>query len=208
MLEIIEAGGWVMAPIILCSLLALAISAERLWYLRRPRIAPPTLAREVWKRQRDGGLTRADLDALQRNSALGQILAAGLANIHLDREAVKESIEDAGRHVVHELERYLNTLGTIASISPLLGLLGTVLGMIRVFFTITHTGVGDPGALAGGIAEALITTAAGLLVAIPTLFLYRYLRGKVEDLVVVMEAEAIKLMEAIYRPGESAGASP
>ncbi len=205
MLEIIEAGGWVMAPIILCSLVAVAIAAERLWYLRRPRIAPPALARDVWQRYRDRGINRADLDALRRNSALGQILAAGLANVHLDREAVKESIEDAGRHVVHELERYLNTLGTIASISPLLGLLGTVLGMIRVFFTLVHTGVGDPAALAGGIAEALITTAAGLLVAIPALFLYRYLRGRVEELVVIMEAEAIKLIEAIYRPEASAG---
>ena len=127
------------------------------------------------------------------------MLAAGLANRDTSREIAKESIEDTGRHVVHELERYLNPLGTIAVVSPLLGLLGTVIGMVKVFAAITANGVGNPGILAGGISEALITTAAGLTVAIPSLIGYRYLRGRVDSLVVHMEKEAMKFLEALLQ---------
>jgi biopolymer transport protein ExbB len=135
--------------------------------------------------------------ALEQNSPLGKILAAGLANRHRDRAIIKEAIEDTGRHVVHELERFINALGTIASMSPLLGLLGTVSGMIRTFNDITDQGVGNPQVLAGGISEALVSTAAGLVVAIPAVIGYRFLRSRVESLVVQMEKESMKLVQAI-----------
>ena len=150
---------------------------------------------EVWKWVRDNQLDAVRLQTLRSGSPLGRILAAGLVNLHHDREIMKEAIEDTGRHVALELERYLNTLGTIAAISPLLGLLGTVIGMIKVFTAITTQGVGDPGVLAGGISEALITTAAGLSVAIPALMFYRYFRGRVDMLVMRMEEEAMKMVE-------------
>jgi biopolymer transport protein ExbB len=143
--------------------------------------------------------------ALQQHSPLGRVLAAGLANRYRDRLVMMEAIEDAGRHVMHDLERYLNTLATIASISPLLGLLGTVMGMIRTFRAVTIAGIGDPSALAGGIAEALVTTAGGLIVAIPSLVAYRYLRGKVDALVIDMEKESLRLVQAIDR---SSGTRP
>jgi biopolymer transport protein ExbB len=136
---------------------------------------------------------------VHQSSPLGQVLAAGLASRNAPREVMKEAIEDAGRHVVHDLERYLNPLGTIAAITPLLGLLGTVSGMIRAFTAITAQGVGNPTVLAGGIAEALITTAAGLTVAIPSLIAYRFLRGRVDGLVVMIEKEAIRFIEALVQ---------
>lgn len=199
MLEIVVAGGWVMVPILLCSVLAAAIIVERLWTLTPSRVVPRDLARRVWDLVSRNELTVQALQELRSGSPLGQILAAGLAARGLDRAVMKEGIEDTGRHVVHELERYLNTLGTIAAITPLLGLLGTVTGMIRTFSALTGGSVGDPAALAGGISEALITTAAGLMVAIPALIGYRYLRGRVDALVVQMEQEAIGLMEALQR---------
>lgn len=199
MIEIIRAGGWLMLPIILCSVLAVAITIERLWTLQRRRVLPKDLVTRVWEWARDRQLDRKHLDILAANSPMGQVLAAGLANRGQEREVLKEKVQDTGRHVVHELERYLNTLGTIAAISPLLGLLGTVIGMVKVFTAITTAGVGNPGVLAGGISEALITTAAGLSVAIPTLIAYRYLRGRVDALVVEMEKEAMKLVDALHR---------
>ena len=205
MLEMVKAGGWVMLPILLCSVVACAIIAERFWTLRRKRIAPENLVVQIWNLARNGQLGEDRVRALRRSSPLGRILAAGLVNMNHSRELMKESIEDVGRHVVHDLERYLNTLGTIAAITPLLGLLGTVLGMIRVFTVITTEGVGNPGVLAGGIAEALITTAAGLIVAIPSLLFYRYFRGRVDELVVTMEQEAIKLVEALHGGGARDG---
>lgn len=197
MLELIKAGGWVMLPILLCSIVALAIIVERFWSLQRKRTAPRNLVNQIWQWARDGQLDAKRIQELRRNSPLGRILAAGLVNRRHEREVMKESVEEVGRHVAHELERFLNTLGTIASISPLLGLLGTVLGMIKVFTVITTQGVGDASILASGIAEALITTAAGLMVAIPTLLFYRYFRGRVDELVVTMEQEALKLVEAM-----------
>jgi len=193
----IKAGGWLMAPILLCSAAAMAITIERFWTLQRKRIAPSDLVVQVWQWARAGVLTEERIRAVAKGSPLGRVLAAGLVSRDRSRELMKERIEDVGRHVVHELERYLNTLGTIASITPLLGLLGTVIGMIRVFAVITTQGVGDAGVLAGGISQALITTAAGLTVAIPSLFFYRYFRSRVDELVVTMERETLKMVEAL-----------
>jgi biopolymer transport protein ExbB len=199
MLEIVIAGGWVMLPIILCSVVAVAIILERLWTLKPGRVVPRDLSRQVWEWVSSNQLNHQHIQELRVSSPLGQILAAGLSNRQRDRATMKEAVEDTGRHVVHELERYLNTLGTIAAVSPLLGLLGTVTGMIRTFSALTSGGAGDPAALAGGISEALITTAAGLMVAIPALIGYRYLRGRVDVLVVQMEKEAIGLVAALQR---------
>ena len=201
MFEIVTAGGIVMVPIILGSILAVAITLERLWTLREQRVVPAELADKVWQWVENRALSDKQISALQQHSPLGRVLAAGLSNRHRDRAVMLEAIEDAGRHVVHDLERFLNTLGTIAAISPLLGLLGTVTGMIRTFKAITVAGVGNPAAMAGGISEALITTAAGLLVAIPALVAYRYLRGRVDARVIQMEKESIKLVQAIDRAG-------
>jgi biopolymer transport protein ExbB len=198
MIEIIRAGGWLMLPIILCSIIAVAITLERLWTLQRRRVLPKDLAMRVWEWARDRQLDEKHLAVLSANSPMGRVLAAGLANRHRSREVLKEAVQDTGRHVVHELERYLNSLGTIAAVTPLLGLLGTVIGMVKVFTAITTAGVGNPGVLAGGISEALITTAAGLSVAIPALIAYRYLRGQVDALVVDMEKEAMKLIDALH----------
>ncbi|NNC66358.1 MAG: MotA/TolQ/ExbB proton channel family protein [Gammaproteobacteria bacterium] len=197
MWEIVQAGGWLMLPIIACSVVAAAIILERLWTLQPNRVLPEDLTAEVWKWVKNKQLDPQHIQALHQGSPLGQVLAAGLLKRGETREIVKESIEDTGRHVVHELERYLNPLGTIAAISPLLGLLGTVIGMVKVFAAITASGVGNPSVLAGGISEALITTAAGLTVAIPSLMGYRYLRGRIDGLVVRMEKEAMKFLEAL-----------
>jgi biopolymer transport protein ExbB len=198
MFELIQSGGWLMLPILLCSVLSVAIVGERLWSLQKKRICPGDLVPKIWQWARHKQLDASHIALLRASSPLGRILAAGLVNLHHDREIMKESIEETGRHVVMELERYLNTLGTIASITPLLGLLGTVIGMIQVFTAITTVGVGNPAALAGGISQALITTAAGLSVAIPTLMFYRFFRGKVEGLVSIMEREALKMVEVLH----------
>ena len=197
MWEIIKAGGPVMWPIIALSVASAAIMLERLWSLQEERVIPHELTAKVWKLVESGQLGDRHVAAIAQNSALGQILAAGLSNRHRPREWVKEAIEDTGRHVAHELERFLNMLGTIAAVSPLMGLLGTVIGIISAFNAITHDGVGDPKVLSGGIGQALITTAAGLMVAIPSLMGYRYLRGRVDELVIAMEKEALKLVQAL-----------
>lgn len=197
--EIIIAGGWLMVPIILCSILALTIIAERLWALRRSQVVPDDVGQQVeaWAARHE--LDRRHIEQLKSGSALGRVLAAALVNRNRPRELIKEAVEDTGRHVIYRLERFLNTLGTIAGISPLLGLLGTVIGMIKVFSSILEHGVGNANVLAGGISEALITTAAGLTVAIPSFFFYRYFKGRVEEYVVSMEEQAIDLIEAIER---------
>jgi biopolymer transport protein ExbB len=202
MFELVKAGGIVMVPLILCSILTASIIIERLWSLQQKRVLPAELTDKVWRWVEQRQFQDKHIAALQQNSSLGKILAAGLACRNRSREIVKESIEDTGRHVVHELERYLGALSTVASISPLLGLLGTVLGMIRTFNSITSEGGGNPADVASGIAQALIATAAGLLVAIPALIGYRFLSGKVDHLVIQMEKEAIKLVEAL--DGQSA----
>jgi biopolymer transport protein ExbB len=197
-LELIKAGGFVMWPILLCSIIALAISAERFWSLQSKRVTPKNLVAQVWQWEKVGHLDAKRIQDLRAASPLGRVLAAGLVNRRHEREVMKESIEEVGRHVAHDLDRFLNTLGTIASITPLLGLLGTVIGMIKVFAVITAQGVGDPAVLAGGISEALITTAAGLTVAIPTLMFYRFFRGRVDELIISMEQEAIKMVEVMH----------
>ncbi|MBD3618131.1 MAG: MotA/TolQ/ExbB proton channel family protein [Chromatiales bacterium] len=204
MFEIIKAGGWLMLPIIACSVVALAIVLERLWSLKRSRVIPRQLVAQIWQWAQQGQLTEERIRELRAGSPLGRVLAAGLVNRNHSREVMKEGIEETGRHVAHELERFLNTLGTIAAITPLLGLLGTVIGMITVFSVITDVGVGNPGQLAGGISEALITTATGISVAVPSLIFHRYFRGKVDELVVVMEQEAIKLVEVMHGEREQA----
>jgi len=201
--EIVKAGGWLMIPIIVCSIVAVAIIGERLWALQRKKVIPKHLVAQIWHWYSTGQLKEEQITQIRKSSPLGRVLAAGLSNMNHSRDVMKESIEEIGRHEVHELERYLNSLGTIAAISPLLGLLGTVIGMIKVFSVITIQGVGDPTVLSGGISEALITTAAGLSVAIPALMFHRYLRGRVAELVVVMEGEAIKLVEVIHGERES-----
>jgi biopolymer transport protein ExbB len=197
-LELLTAGGWLMVLIVLCSIVVLAICIERLYTLNPKKIAPPHLLAKVWKQLKGGEMDAARLKTLKQSSPLGRILAAGLSNAYHGREVMKESIQEAAQHVVHDLERYLNTLGTIAAISPLLGLLGTVVGMIRVFAEIMSQGTGNASVLAGGISEALITTAAGLTVAIPALAMHRYFIGKIDAIVVELEQETIKLVDALH----------
>jgi len=186
-----------MAPIILCSIAALAIIGERLWSLQRKYVSPAGLLSQVrqWLERKE--LDSARLELLRDSSPLGYILAAGLVNRKHTSDVVKEAIEDAGRHVVPELERYLNSLGTIAAIAPFLGLLGTVLGMIEMFAGIGSHGLGDPSVIASGISQALVATASGLTVAIPSLMFYRYFRARVDSLLLGMEKEALKLVEII-----------
>ncbi|PHS22901.1 MAG: biopolymer transporter ExbB [Methylophaga sp.] len=198
MLEFFNAGGWMMFPLLISSILAIGIVAERFWSLQSKRISPPELITQIWQWLRFDQVDKQHVVALQNSSPLGQILAAGLISRNSSREITKESIEDIGRHITLSLEKNLNTLGTIAAIAPLMGLLGTVIGMIKVFAVITTEGVGNPETLAGGISEALITTATGLLIAIPTLIFYRYFRGKVNHLVVDMEEQAMKLIEILH----------
>ncbi|MDN6858296.1 MotA/TolQ/ExbB proton channel family protein [Pseudomonas sp. CAN2814] len=195
MWELVKAGGWMMLPILLSSVAAMAIVAERLWTLRLSRVAPPQLLGQVWKQIKDKKMNSQALKDLRASSPLGEILAAGLANSKHGREIMKECIEEAASRVIHELERYLNALGTIAAMAPLLGLLGTVFGMIQIFSAFMGDGMANAPMLAGGISKALITTASGLIVAIPAVFFHRYLLRRVDELVIAMEQEAIKLVE-------------
>ena len=187
-----------MLPIILCSIGAMAIIVERFWSLQRHKILPPELVPHVWKLSREKKLDNTVLKRLKISSPLGYILAAGLANRNHGRDVMKECIEESGRKVVHDLERYLNTLGTIATIGPLLGLLGTVFGMIDIFSSLMAHGSGDPSVLAGGISVALITTAAGLTVGIPSLIFHRYFERLVDEYLVDMESEALKLIDILH----------
>ncbi|SDD16045.1 MotA/TolQ/ExbB proton channel family protein [Aquimonas voraii] len=206
MLELLIAGGWVMWPILLCSALALAIIIERFWSLRRSKVLPLDLGDEVRQWAASGRLDPKHIETLRSNSPLGAILAAALEVRHRPREQIKERVEDVGRHQLHGMERFLNTLGTISGISPLLGLLGTVFGMIEMFLGMLTHGVGDANQLAGGIGEALITTAAGLCVAIPAFMFYRYFRGRIAEYVVEMEQQVIALidtLESVPQPGSA-----
>ncbi|PFG09087.1 MotA/TolQ/ExbB proton channel family protein [Marinobacter sp. LV10MA510-1] len=198
MFELLKAGGILMVPILFCSVLALAIILERFWSLRDSRIAPPQVLNELWRWIKKKELNGKRLKTLQASSPMGRVLASGLLNAKHGREVMKESIEHEASQVVHQLERFLNPLGTVATITPLLGLLGTVIGMIKVFAEIQLAGVGNAGNLAGGISEALITTASGLSVAIPALIAHRYFIRRVDALVVNMEQEAIKLVEVVH----------
>ena len=188
-----------MLPIIVCSIIALAIVAERFIVLKEEKVLPANLVADVWRMASTRQLTEEKVREIQQASPLGRVLAAGLLNRTQDRDLMKASIEEVGGHVAHELERYLNALGTIAAVTPLLGLLGTVVGMISVFTNITTVGVGNPAQLAGGISQALITTAGGLMAAIPSLMFYRYFRAKVDGLVVGMEKESLKLIDVLQK---------
>lgn len=198
MLELIRAGGWPMIPLLLMSAVALGIIVERFWSLRPTRVLPPGLGDEVraWV-ARGKPLEVAHIDSLRSTSPLGALLAAALDVRMRSREEIRERVEDVGRHLVHRMERFLNTLGTIASAGPLLGLFGTVVGMIEMFLGILDHGIGDASQLAGGIGKALVCTAAGMLVAIPALAFHRYFRGRIAGYIVDMEHEAIRLMDVL-----------
>ncbi|MEJ5209335.1 MotA/TolQ/ExbB proton channel family protein [Denitratimonas sp. CY0512] len=208
MLELFKAGGWVMWPILAASAIALAIILERFWTLRRKSVLPPGLGEEVREWARHAHLDPKHIEALRSNSPLGEVLAAGLDVRRRPREVIRERIEDTGRHVMHRLERYLNTLGTIASAAPLLGLLGTVIGMMRMFLGILDHGIGDMTQLAGGIGQALVTTAAGICVAIPALVLHRYFRGLVTAYVIEMERQAMALIDTLDTVAHPPPAAP
>ena len=202
--SIIQAAGWPIWPLILCSVVALALVIERLYHLRTAQVAPPTLLEEVI------GVTRASLPAadvvnkLNDNSVLGTVLAAGLRSViaepRITEIALRQSFENAGRTAVHGLERYLNTLGTIAAAAPLLGLFGTVVGMIEIFGSqAPGSGAGNPQQLAHGISVALYNTALGLMIAIPALMFYRYFRGRVDEFQLLMELAAERMVPHLMR---------
>jgi len=195
--SIIEAAGWPIWPLILCSVIALAIIGERAWSLRQNLVMPRNLLNQVVQEYRQNGVTPPMLERLAADSPLGEIFAAGLRNLKSPTAIVKEAIEEAGRAVAIQLERFLTTLGTIAAIGPLLGLFGTVIGMIEIFGSQTPQG-GNPLVLAHGISIALYNTAFGLVVAVPSMIFYRYYRAKVDALLVDMELQAIKLIEIIH----------
>lgn len=197
MLELLMAGGPGMVPILLCSVLVFGIVVERFWSLRRKAVAPPNLGNEVRMWATGRRLDAEHLAALEKNSPLGEILAGALRVRHLGRDAVRERVEDVGRHVMHDLHRFLSTLGTMALIAPLLGLLGTVIGLIRMFLAIMGHGVGDPQYMAGGIGEALVCTAAGLVVAVPAYIFHRYFRARVAGFGVEMEREVLRLLDTL-----------
>jgi biopolymer transport protein ExbB len=197
MWEIVRAGGPFMWPILLSSVISAAIILERLWSLQPRRVAPVDLTRRIWALVEAGQINDKVVAALETNSPLGKLLAAGLASRHRPREVMMERLEDEGRHVAQDLDRFLNTLGTIAGVAPLMGLLGTVMGIIKAFNAIYEGGMGDPRLLSGGISEALITTAAGLSVAIPSYIAYRYLRGRVDRIVGQMERDVVRFADAL-----------
>ena len=205
MLDLLKPGGIVMFPLLLCSVLALAIIIERFWTLRVSRLAPKSLVQDLWVSIRKKELNARKIKELKEMAPLGRVLAAGLVNAKHGREIMKESIQEEASHVVHEMERFLTALGTIAVITPLLGLLGTVIGMIKVFAQLQLEGAGNAAALAGGISEALITTAAGMTIAIPALIFHRYFLRRVDEIVVDMEQESLRLVEVIHGDREAQG---
>lgn len=202
MLELFKSGGFFMWPLLLCSILTLAIVLERFWTLRNNRVAPRTLLSDVLARLREDRMTLDYIRTMQSQSGLSFIFASGLLNSKHGRRAMKESIQEAANHVIHELERFMSTLGTIAAISPLIGLLGTVVGMIKVFNVLMEQGAGNTQLLAGGISEALITTAAGLVVAIPALVFHRYFVRRIDEVVVNMEQQSTKLIDVLNADGK------
>ncbi len=196
MFEFLKAGGFLILPILICSIIALAIVIERFLTLRARNIVPANVVSKAHRLAASGSKpSKQELNTIRNSSLIGKVLAAGLENSHAPRHIMKENLEETGRHVAHEMDKYMTALGTIAAVTPLLGLLGTVIGMIEVFSVITKLGVGSPTDLAGGISTALITTAAGISVAVPSLIFHRYFKGKINDYVVRMEQEALKLVE-------------
>ena len=203
MLDLLKPGGIIMFPLLLCSVLALAIIIERFWTLRVSRLAPKSMVQDLWASIRKKELNARKIKELKESAPLGRILASGLVNAKHGRDIMKESIQEEASHVVHEMERFLTALGTIAVITPLLGLLGTVIGMIKVFAQLQLEGAGNAAALAGGISEALITTAAGMTVAIPALIFHRYFLRRVDEIVVDMEQESLRLVEVLHGDREA-----
>lgn len=197
MWEIIKAAGWPIWPLIVASVIALAIIVERFWALRSEIVAPSNLLPEVQKWMGQGVVNKDSLAKLEGHSLLGKIFASALANEKNSREVMKESIEETGRAVAHNLEKYLSTLGTISTVAPLLGLLGTVIGMVELFGAFTNSGH-DVAQFARGISVALYNTAAGIVVAVPAMIAYRYFRSKVDALLLDMEQQAIKLVEILH----------
>lgn len=202
MFAIIQAAGWPIWPLLFASVVAVALIIERLITLRRSKVVPSGLLESVIGDYRQGGINIDMLNRLNAHSPLGRVLAAGLRNVRSSREVMKESIEEAGRGVTHELERFLTSLGTIASISPLMGLFGTVVGMIEIFGSQTPTGA-NPQQLAHGISVALYNTGFGLLIAIPSMIFFRHFRALVDSFVVDMEQQAIKLVEVVHGQRQS-----
>ncbi|MCC7487185.1 MAG: MotA/TolQ/ExbB proton channel family protein [Burkholderiales bacterium] len=196
MFALVEAAGWPIWPLILASVIALAIIGERLWSLRAGIVMPPKLMPQVVQEYRQNGVSPQSMSRLAGGSPLGQVFAAGLKNVKSPASIVKEAIEEAGRSVAIDLERFLTTLGTIAAIAPLLGLFGTVIGMIEIFGSQTPQG-SNPLVLAHGISIALYNTAFGLVVAVPSMIFYRHFRSKVDAMLVDMELQAIKLVEIV-----------
>ena len=196
--ELLKAGGWLMVPIIVCLIVAVTIIIDRLIALRSQKLIPGHLVGQVFNWMRQDKLDAAKMKELKRQSPLGRVMAIGLVNSKHGRDPMKEAIAEAVNAEIHILEKWMNALGSIAAISPLLGLLGTVLGMIKVFSKIVLAGTGNPTLLAGGISEALMTTAAGLFVAIPALFFHRFLSRRIEDVSILMEQEALKLIEIMH----------
>ena len=197
MWSIIQAAGWPIWPLIFASIIALSLIFERMWSLRQSIVAPPGMVDRVLAEYKQGGVTQELLAKTARQGPLGRVLAAGLANVKSARPVMKEAIEEVGRIVSHDLARFLTTLGTIAAMSPLLGLFGTVVGMIEIFGSQTAAG-SNPIQLAHGISVALYNTALGLIVAIPSMIFYRHFRAKVDDLILEMEQQAIKLVELAH----------
>ena len=197
MFSLIQAAGWPIWPIIIASIVAVGIIGERMWALRLRVVSPKELLPRLLKEYKKNGVSPDMVARLQKHSPLGQILAAGLRNAENSREIMKESIEESGREVAHNLDRNLTTLGTIASLSPLMGLFGTLVGMIEIFGSNSPTG-GNPAQLAYGISVALYNAAFGILVAIPSMIFYRHFRAKVDALVMDMELQALKLVETVH----------
>jgi len=196
--EIFLAGGMMMWPLLVCSLIVIAVSVERYWTLNPAKIVPKTLLAQVWSWIKNNQLDATKLRELKQSSPLGYILAAGLSNSKHGRDVMKDSVQEAANKVIHDLERYVGALGTIANLAPLLGLLGTVLGMIEIFNGILLNGTGSTNVLAGGISIALYTTVGGLVVAIPATISHKFFQRRIDSIVVNMEEEAIKLIDALH----------
>lgn len=198
MLAIIQAAGWPIYPLLFASLVAMTLIVERILFLRRRRILPRQLLDEVIRVYHNGKINAEVIERLEQNSPLGRVLAAGLRNVNAPRDVMKESIEEAGRGAAHDLERFLTTLGTIASLAPLMGLFGTIVGMIEIFGSQNSTGGANPAQLAHGISVALYNTGFGLAIAMPAVVFYRHFRALVDSFVVDMEQQAVKFVDTVH----------
>ncbi len=197
----LEAGGWLMIPLVISSLVAIAVILALFITLKKSKVLPDGLADKARKLAKSGKMTAAHIKQIREGSLLGRVLASGLESLGQPRHVIKENIEESGRHAIHKMDKYMTTLGTIAAIAPLLGLLGTVVGMIVVFNEmLKQGGVGNPADLAGGISQALVTTAFGISIAVPALIFHRYFRGKINDYAIEMEKEAVKLLDVVNIP--------